>query len=163
MKNVVRASIVAIGLVGFTSALVHPFGRIKAQRSNKPLLVGAEITAPIARILERSCQDCHSERTEWPWYSYLPPLSWIIEHDVHEARNHMDLSRWGDYTADRQVEILSRLGAEVRNHQMPLPRYVVLHPAAKLTESEVKQLYDWAHRERQRLTSAQPLPKTATD
>jgi hypothetical protein len=76
----------------------------------------------------------------------------------------MNLSRWRDYTTDQQVEILSRLGAEVRNHQMPLPRYVSLHPEARLADSEVRQLYEWAHRERRRLTSpAEPESKKPTD
>ena len=160
MTNTIRISIAAIGLAGFASAFVHPFGRIKARHSNEPLFRGAETPPQVAQIVERSCQNCHSERTAWPWYSYLPPLSWLVENDVHQARNRMNLSHWADYTPDRQAEILSRLGSEVRNRQMPLPRYVSLHPEAKLSESEIKQLYDWAHRERQRLKS---VTKTPTD
>ena len=76
----------------------------------------------------------------------------------------MNLSRWQEYTTDQQVEILSRLGAEVRNHQMPLPRYLTLHPDARLSESDVKELYEWSHKERRRLTApAAPLRNTPTD
>src|SRR5260370_5289925 len=130
MKSTLRASIAAIGLAGFASAFVHPFGRVKAQHSNEPLFAGAETTAPIARILERSCQNCHSERTEWPWYSYVPPLSWLVENDVHQARNHMNLSHWGDYTADRQGGGLSTVGGVGRDHRNALPRYLALPPPA---------------------------------
>jgi hypothetical protein len=164
VKTILRAGVAAVGLLGLTSTLVHPFGRIKGQRSNEQLLAGAETTPELSRILVRSCQNCHSEHTIWPWYSYLPPLSWLIENDVSRARNHMNLSRWRDYTTDRQVEILSRLGAEVRNHQMPPTRYVSLHPEARLADSEVRQLYEWAHRERRRLRPpAEPTPKKFTD
>jgi hypothetical protein len=159
-----KAGVAAIGLLGIASAFIHPFGRVKAQRSNGPLFAGAETTPELTRVFERSCQNCHSERTTWPWYSYLPALSWLIENDVSQARSHMNLSRWRDYTTDRQVEILSKLGAEVRNHQMPLPRYLYLHREATLADSEVRQLYEWAHRERRRLTSpAAPQPNKPTD
>jgi hypothetical protein len=164
MKTILRAGVAAVGLLGFASAFVHPFGRIKARRSNEPLFAGAETTPELTRVFEQSCQNCHSERTDWPWYSYVPPLSWLIENDVSQARSHMNLSRWPDYTTDRQVKILSRLGAEVRNHLMPLPRYVRLHPEARLADSEVRQIYEWAHRERRRLTSpAEPQPRKPTD
>ena len=65
----------------------------------------------------------------------------------------MNLSRWRDYTFDQQVEILTELGAEVRDRQMPPSRYVFLHPEARLSDAEVEQLYEWAHRERRRLRS----------
>jgi hypothetical protein len=112
-----------------------------------------ETTDAVTAIVERSCRNCHSEQTRWPWYSYIAPMSWMIEKDVHDARLHMNLSRWQDYPADKQVEILARLGAEVRNHQMPRPRYVSLHPEAKLSEADIQQLYDWTRKERRRLAA----------
>jgi cytochrome c5 len=66
VKIILRAGVAAVGLLGFASAFVHPFGRIKAQRSNEPLLAGAETTPELTRVLERSCQNCHSDRTGWP-------------------------------------------------------------------------------------------------
>jgi heme-binding protein len=157
VKTILRPGIAAVGLLAITGAFIHPFGQIKAQRTSEPLLSGAETPREIARVFERSCQNCHSERTEWPWYSYVPPSSWFIESDVYQARTHMNLSLWRDYTFDQQVEILTELGAEVRGRQMPPSRYVFLHPEARLSDAEVEQLYEWAHRERRRLrSSAEP-------
>jgi hypothetical protein len=164
MKISRKAILTGMGVLGLASAFVHPFGNVKGQTSTASLLSASQTTDTVNRVIERSCQNCHSERTDWPWYSYIPPVSWMIEKDVSEARGHMNLSRWGDYTTERQVEILSRLGAEVRNHQMPLPRYLSLHPDARLSETDVKDLYDWSHQERRRLTlSAAPQRKGSTD
>ena len=153
MKRRLRAGLAGIALLSFACAFIHPVGVVKARHSVGPLLAGAETPAAVTGVLERSCQNCHSERTLWPWYSYVPPFSWLIENDVDQARKHMNLSRWQEYTTDQQVEILSRMGAEVRSRQMPVPRYLSLHPAARLSDSDVKQLYDWSHRERRRLAS----------
>jgi hypothetical protein len=164
VKTVLRSSVIAMGLLGVAASFVHPFGPVKGQRSTGPLLAGAETNPAIVRAFERSCQNCHSERTDWPWYSYVAPLSWFIENDVHRARSHMNLSRWQVYTVDQQVELLTKLGTEVRNRRMPLPKYLQLHPEATLSDHDVEQLYTWAHSERQRLkAAADSKPRTPTD
>lgn len=63
----------------------------------------------------------------------------------------MNLSRWDTYTADQQAELLTKLGVEVRNRRMPLPKYLRLHPDARLSDAAAEQLYVWAHSERRRL------------
>ena len=76
------------------------------------------------------------------------------------ARSHMNLSHWDEYTLDKQQEILTELSAVVRSRQMPLPRYLQLHPSAKLSGPEIDLLYQWARGERRRLKSiACGLPK----
>ena len=142
------------GLLAVCSVLVHPFGAIKAQRSDKPLLLDSTFDPRVLMTLEKSCQNCHSEKTEWPWYSYLAPMSWMIENDVHLGRSHMNLSHWNGYNPEEQQEILSRLAVLVKNRAMPLPRYVLLHPEAKLSDAEIGYLYQWARSERKRLKAA---------
>jgi hypothetical protein len=154
VKKLFQAFLIgATGLVGLASVFVHPFGAVKGRTSNTPLLAGNPVDPSVARILERSCQSCHSERTDWPWYSYVAPMSWLIENDVRNGRSHMNLSHWDEYTLDKQQEILTELSAVVRRRQMPLPRYVRLHPNAKLSDSEIDQIYQWARGERRRLKS----------
>lgn len=99
-------------------------------------------------LVERACQNCHSDRTEWPAYSYLPLISWAIEKDVAEGRDHMNLSHWDRYSVDDKRDLLARIGTVVRNRQMPLPRYVLLHPEARLTDEEIQLIYDWTRDQR---------------
>ena len=141
---------------GFAS-MVHPFGRVKGAASPAPLLAGAAVEAPVMGIVSRSCQNCHSERTEWPLYSYIAPMSWMIEKDVHDARSHMNLSRWRDYDPAQRQQILSEIGSLVRNHGMPPQRYLLLHPEARLSSADVDWLYKWTRSERKRL-KAEPPP-----
>ena len=138
-------------LLAVCSVLVHPFGAIKAQRSDKPLLLDSSFDPQVVRTLEKSCQNCHSEKTEWPWYSYVAPMSWMIENDVQRGRSHMNLSRWNGYNPEQQQEILSKMSVLVRNRAMPLPRYLLLHPESKLSDAEIAYLYQWARTERKRL------------
>jgi cytochrome c len=149
----------AIGFVIFCGAgFVHPFGRVRSANSAGPLLAGASVPAPVMGIFLRSCQNCHSEKTAWPVYSYVAPMSWMIERDVSEARAHMNLSRWAEYDSERRREILTEMGSLVRNYQMPPGRYLLLHPDARLSDADVKLLYEWARSERKRVGKMEVLP-----
>jgi Haem-binding domain len=141
------------GAVCFASVLIHPFGPMKTETSQAPLLTDAPVESSVMAIFTRSCQNCHSEKTDWPWYSYVAPMSWMIEKDVQQGRSHMNLSRWYEYSDEQKQQILSRMASLVRNRQMPLPRYLLLHPEAKLSDAEVDQLYQSARKERKRLKS----------
>jgi Haem-binding domain len=154
LKNPLRTSLVAaVIVVGSTSLLVHPFGAVRAHAPVEPLLTGAVVDTETARILERSCQNCHSQNTEWPWYSYFAPMSWVIENDVHQARSHMNLSGWGEYSLDQKQERLAELAAAIRSRQMPPTRYTFMHRDARLSEPERERIYQWARGERHRLKS----------
>jgi len=141
---------------GFASML-HPFGHVKGTASPEPILAAASVESPVMAIVSRSCQNCHSEKTEWPLYSYIAPMSWMIEKDVHDARSHMNLSRWRDYDPEQRQQILSEIASLVRNHIMPPQRYILLHPEARLSSSDVDRLYRWTRSERKRL-KAEPAP-----
>jgi hypothetical protein len=148
-----RVSLAGAIIVGMVSLLVHPFGAVRAHSLAAPLLAGAEVHPAIVHIVERSCQNCHSERTQWPWYSYVAPVSWLIESDVSKARGRMNLSVWDQYTVEKRQELLGDLAAAVRSRQMPPPRYTLMHSSAKLSEAEADEIYRWARGERRRLKS----------
>jgi hypothetical protein len=154
MKRFLKSGVITMGLAVVASSFIHPYGPVKAARSTAPLIAGAAAPADVTGVFERSCQNCHSERTEWPWYSYVAPLSWLIEGDVHDGRSHMNLSNWGAYTEEQRVELLTKMGVEVRNHRMPLPKYLKLHPQAKLSDDDIARLYTWAQSERRRLKAS---------
>ena len=126
-------------------------------RTLTPVLAGAQIDSETLAIVERACQNCHSERTEWPWYSHVPPASLLIHRDVVQARDRMNLTRWEDYSALEKQALLSAIGAAVRTGVMPPRRYTVLHPRSVLTGLERERVYRWTREERLRLrNSAEP-------
>jgi hypothetical protein len=66
----------------------------------------------------------------------------------------MNLSRWQDYSLDDRLRLLSELGSAVRNGEMPVQRYLWLHPEARLSDVERQQIYRWTKKERSRLTES---------
>jgi heme-binding protein len=150
LVGLIAAAVIAIG-----GSLIHPFGTAGTPGNNEAILREAQIDPETLALFERACQNCHSERTEWPWYSHVAPISWLLTRDVQQARLRMNLSRWQDYSSSDRLSLLSGIGGAVRNRKMPVQRYLLLHPEARLTEKERQQIYEWTRTERGRLRMRQ--------
>ena len=87
--------------------------------------------AEVASFLNRACGDCHSNRTVWPWYSKVAPMSWLVAMDVQEGRTHLNFSEWGRFGPEMARSRLREVCEQVRGGEMPLWYYVPLHPTAK--------------------------------
>src|ERR1051325_2772912 len=81
---------------------------IRPARTNTPVDPAKELQAPqpVASILQRSCNDCHSNGTVWPWYAQVAPVSWLLARDVRQGRREMNLSEWTAMTPRRQANKL---------------------------------------------------------
>lgn len=96
-----------------------------------------------ARILARACGNCHSDHTEWPWYSHVPPVSgWIAEH-VREGREMLDFSEWESYSAWEKRDKLQSMCGLITTGRMPPWPYAAVHPEAKLTEKDKQAVCAW--------------------
>ena len=112
-----------------------------------------QMTPHVASILSRSCNDCHSNNTAWPWYTNVAPVSWFIADHVEDGRRHLNFSEWGKGDQRRRNKKLEEICEEVKDGAMPLSSYTPLHPHAKLTAEDVKALCDWTEAERARLAA----------
>jgi len=121
--------------------------------SAKTLLAGSNVPAEVSEIFQRSCQDCHSNRTTWPWYSHVAPVSWVVASDVNGARQHMNLDEWGSYSVEKRQSKLTKICEELKSGDMPDSKYTLIHRSAKLTDAQRATLCDWAQATRKTLGS----------
>jgi hypothetical protein len=99
-----------------------------------------------ASILKRSCADCHSAATRWPWYAGIPPASWLLHQDVEHGRKAMDLSLWSSRNGRSPLAAISAFTAacsDVRSGRMPRSTYLFLHPEARLNPRDVQDICAW--------------------
>ena len=117
---------------------------VPVSRTNPP--VTGEIRAPeeVMNILKKSCYDCHSNETVWPWYSHVAPVSWLVAHDVDEGREEMNLSEWDSYSEKKKRKKIEEIWEEIEEGEMPLWYYTLIHPDDKLTEQEKRTIKDWS-------------------
>jgi cytochrome c551/c552 len=154
MRRVLK--IVAILLV----VLVVGIQAIRPARTNPPIdesqTINAktQMTSDVAAIFDRSCRDCHTNKTVWPWYTNVAPVSWWLSNHVSDGRRSLNMSEWAKLPNDRQDRKLRQICDEVQDGNMPLSSYTPMHPAAKLSDQDRKTLCDWTETERQRLSNS---------
>jgi hypothetical protein len=124
---------------------------IRPARTNPPIDAAQEITAKmpvdpaVQQIFSRSCNDCHSQRTVWPWYSNVAPVSWLVVRDVDDGRRHMNFSNFTTTPPRRLARTLENVCREVRSGGMPMKVYVPMHPLSKLSPDDVNALCSWSN------------------
>ncbi len=79
----------------------------------------------------------------------------MVEKDVRDGRSHFNMSRWSEYNTDDRIQILAGIATNVKNKDMPLPQYVLMHRDAKLSDGDIDMVYQWARAERKRLKAEQ--------
>lgn len=117
---------------------------IPVDRTNPPITGDIETPLGVKNILQRSCYDCHSNQTDWPFYSYVAPVSWLVASDVHEGREELNFSEWDKYDSKKRSKKMKETSKEVKEGEMPMKIYLFTHPSADLNESEKKLIIDWA-------------------
>ncbi len=133
----------------YIAALAVIFGAMQLipsyEKSNPPTDPKLEIQEPkkVVQIFKRSCFDCHSNKTRWPWYADVAPMKWVVRRDVIEGRKALNFSIWNSYDEQKKQKLKKEIFRSVEL-AMPLPQYLWLHPKAKLSPKEKKLVQNWA-------------------
>ena len=136
-------------------------GTRRSEETEKPLLAGAQIPGSVRSTIDRSCRDCHSQATRYPWYSYIAPVSWLINRDVQRGREHLNFSKWSEYSVIRRERCLSEIANQVQDGGMPLASYTFMHSEAKLSRADVEAVFKWTQEERARLIAENAAVSTS--
>jgi hypothetical protein len=145
MKKWLKLSLITLVALVVAAQVVRP------ARTNPPVDPQKEITAhmqvdpAVMATLSRACNDCHSNRTEWPWYSNVAPVSWLVAHDVNDGREELNFSEWGASKEKEPGKLLGKICSEVTEGEMPMATYTLIHPQAKLTREEVQNVCRWTN------------------
>ena len=130
LRRVAFVLLVALVVIQFV-----PYGR---SHENPPVTAEPSWDAPRTRELaKRVCFDCHSNETVWPWYASVAPMSWLVQRDVEEGREHLNFSEW-----DRPQKNADEAAEEYEEGEMPLSTYLLAHPEARLSDADRKALIE---------------------
>ena len=150
MRNFLKWTVIILVVLFFAIQFSRPARTNPPVDESQTIFARTQMTPEVAAIFNRSCVDCHSNKTVWPWYSHVAPVSWLLAGDVSSGRRMMNLSEWGRLDQDRQDKKLRQICDEVTDGAMPLWFYTPLHPSSKLSPADVKTLCDWTSAERDR-------------
>ena len=136
-----RTKIILIVIVG----LFIIMQLVPLNQTNPPIIQDAQAPSDVKLILQTSCYDCHSNETVWPWYSRIAPGSFLITRDVVEGRKHLNFSEFSGMDAFDSTDIADEILEVLEAGKMPILPYLLLHPGASLSDSQIESLVDWAN------------------
>lgn len=131
---------IAVGLAVLFLAIQF----VPAGRTNPPATKPLEAPPEVMAILRRSCFDCHSNETVWPWYAYVAPVSWLVVHDTDEGRAELNFSHWGDLPQKKRDSAAGSIVEEIEEGTMPMEEYLWMHSDARVSPAELEVLRTWS-------------------
>ena len=140
--------ILIIILVAFVIIQFFPI-----DKTNPPVDKGMDfisiknIQPEIANTIRTSCYDCHSNETQYPWYSSIAPASWWLKNHINEGRSHLNFSIFATYEPKRQIHKMEECVEMLEKHEMPLESYYLGHQDAKLTDVQRQDLIKYFKKE----------------
>jgi len=129
--------------IGFIILVLIGIQFIPVERTNPPVISDIDAPADVKAIFKKACYDCHSNETNWTWYTKIAPASFIAINDVEEGRKNLNFSEWDMYYG-KMDKVKGEIWEEVREENMPLWKYRVFHSEAKLTPEEKNLIRNWA-------------------
>lgn len=151
MKRILKIGAIVLFLIVVAIQFIRP------SFSNPPIVPGQPIEdsvfvpAEVQMVMSRSCNDCHSNKTLYPWYSQITPFSWFLAGHIEDGRRELNFSEWGSYTSKKKIHKLEEICEMVEGGAMPLPSYLWIHRDAALNADQQKMLCEWAKAEKAKI------------
>lgn len=144
--------VVIVFFVVFLAIQLHRPARINPEINPAEEIVALPET--VDSIMKISCNDCHSNKTDWRWYSNISPISWEMVDHVTEGRQNLNFSIWNTYEAEKKDRKLEEICEQIDTREMPLPSYLRVHWGAKLSDEQIKTVCNWTETEREKLKAS---------
>lgn len=119
--------------------------------SAETLEASTQVPENIQAIFKRSCDDCHSNKTIYPFYSYIAPISWKLDEHIKDGRKKMNFSVWQTYENRKKRKKLEEICEEIETNEMPMSQYLIVHWDAKLSDDDKKIICDWTKSEAEKI------------
>ncbi|MDE3185071.1 MAG: heme-binding domain-containing protein [Bacteroidota bacterium] len=124
----------------------------------EPVDVTKAVSVPenVKMILQTACYDCHSNNTNYPWYTYVQPVGWILNNHIINGKKELNFSDFGSYPIRRQQSKLKAIADQIKDGEMPLYSYTIIHKNARLSKEQKALLTDWAQKAKDSLDKINP-------
>ena len=147
MRTKIKWTLISIGLIFIGLQFTTPGHTNPAFDEAQSLEALTAIPSEISAVFARSCNDCHSNKTNWRWYTYVSPVSWFTVSHVEDGRAELNFSVWGSYGTRMKETRLRAICQECESGTMPLASYAFVHREVRLSPEEVKMICEWTKRE----------------
>ena len=136
----------ALCLIFVAIQLIQPAHNKSGQVSSSDFAVLYDVPKPVEYILQNACYDCHSNNTQYPWYSNIQPLAWMMERHIKNGKEKLNFSEFGDNTKRKQVSRLKGIANQIKDDAMPISTYKIMHKKSNLKIEQKTLIVDWMNK-----------------
>ena len=136
--------LIAFVLLVITAQFIQPSLNKGAASGPTDITQSVAVPEAVLGLLKRSCYDCHSNHTTYPWYDRISPVSWWVANHINEGKRELNFTEFGSYSPKKQLKKLEEIGEVVAEDVMPLKSYLIMHGEARLTEAQKNSLVAWS-------------------
>ncbi|HNP32325.1 MAG TPA: heme-binding domain-containing protein [Flavobacterium sp.] len=97
----------------------------------------------VETILRTSCYDCHSNNTNYPLYSYVQPIRFFMDGHINDGKKELNFNEFSNYSKRKQKNKLDRIAKEIKENEMPLNSYTLIHKNAVLSNNQKDEVINW--------------------
>ena len=123
---------------------IRPSRNINSEISSNEISGHYSVPENVKSILKRSCNDCHTNNTIYPWYSNIQPVGWWLQYHINEGKKELNFSEFGSYPTKKQNHKLKEIVETIEKNEMPIDSYLWTHKEATLSAGDSKIIMDWA-------------------
>lgn len=140
-----KRKIIIVGVVGILVIIqfIRPDRNQSGQVSKQSMMQLYQAPDNVNRIIQQSCMNCHSNNTEYPWYVNVQPVGWLLDYHIRRAKKQLNLDEFAEYSGRQRINKLRSMRDQVKDGEMPLWSYTLMHEEAKLSETEKSLLINW--------------------
>ena len=136
----------------------HPDKNVRDPETQQDSNIEKVLSVPseVSSILQNNCYDCHSNDTEYPWYAEIQPIHWWINHHIEEGKHELNFDEFANYSIRRQYKKLEEINEEVKDGEMPLKAYTLIHKDAQLNAAQKQTIANWVSAAQEYMRSIHP-------
>jgi len=151
--NPTKKILLAIGIVFIAIQFMQPAHNKSGQVFTTDISKIVSIPDSVQAVLKNACYDCHSNNTNYPWYSNIQPMGWLLAKHIRQGKEALNFSEFGSYSPRRQLSKLSGIANSIKDDIMPLSSYKLIHKNAQLNTNEKTLFIKWAQRSKDSLSA----------
>ena len=151
LRKILKVLLILLVFAFVVAQFIQPSFSNPPVVETETLQASTEVPAEVQAVLTRSCSDCHSNETRYPWYSKVTPFNWLLADHIEDGRKELNFSVWNTYTPNKKARKLEELCEQVENGAMPLPSYLWIHREAVMRDGDAALLCSWAKAESKRI------------
>ena len=139
----VKKIALAIGIIFIIIQFIQPAHNKSGQVLPNDFAKIYSAPSNVPSILQNACYDCHSNNTNYPWYSNIQPIAWIMARHISNGKEKLNFSSFGSNTTRKQISKLKEIVNQIKDGEMPITSYRLMHKNARLSQDEKTLLINW--------------------